>query len=153
MISRTLALLVFAWMFVAGGAKAQGIAGLPVGVRVRITVADSARQSPFFPRAQSVIGNVARATSDTLWLQVAGPDTVRVPRGTLRRLEVSRGVSRARSAVEHGVTLGAMSVLIFAASADDAPGHRWGLGISAIAAGVGAALGAWRPYERWRRVR
>jgi hypothetical protein len=110
-------------------------------------------QSPFLPRAQSVIGNVARATSDTLWLQVAGHDTLRVPRGTLRRVEVVCRVSRGRSAVEHGLTLGAMSVLILSVPADDARSHQSALGISAIAAGLGAALGAWRPYELWRRVR
>src|SRR4051812_47802561 len=89
----------------AGRAQGQGIADLPAGARIRITLPDSARQHPFMPRAQSVIGTLARTTSDTLWLRVAGPDTVRVPRSALRRVEVSRGVSRARSAVEFGLTM------------------------------------------------
>jgi hypothetical protein len=153
MMNRLLALVLLTSVCDAGRAEAQTISSLPAGARVQITIADSARQSPFFPRAKSLIGTVARATPDTLWLQVTGSDTVAVPRGTLRRLYVSRGVSRTRSAVEQALSAGAIAVLIFSAPTDDPLPHRKALGIGAIAAGLGAALGAWRPYERWRRVR
>ena len=122
MMNRALPLLLFLSVFAASRMQAQGISTLPAGVRVRITVADSARQSPLLPRAQSVIGNVARATADTLWLRIAGPDTVRVPRSTLRRVEVSRGVSRTRSAVEHGRVLGAFTMPRLRRSVSISPG-------------------------------
>jgi hypothetical protein len=136
----------------AGRVQGQGIADLPAGARVRITLPDSARQDPFMPRAQSVIGTFARTTSDTLWLRIAGPDTVRVPRGALRRVEVSRGVSRARSAAEYGLVGLGMGVMLHAV-ADDDDSRRDAIGVGAITAVLGAFVGAVRPFERWRRVR
>jgi len=83
--------LVVVALGAAGRAEGQGIADLPAGARVRITIPDSARLHPSMPRAQSVIGTFARASSDTLWLQVAGPDPVRVPRGAIREKAVLGG--------------------------------------------------------------
>ena len=62
----------------AARAGAQSIADLTPGARVRITLLDSARQDPFMPKAHRVIGTLAQATADTLWLRIAGPDTLRV---------------------------------------------------------------------------
>jgi hypothetical protein len=152
-MQRALKLLACMSLLATGRAAAQDIASLPVSARVRITIADSTRQWWLLPRAQSVIGTVARATGDTLWLHIAGPDTMRVPRVALRRLEMSRGVSRARSALEQGLSLGLLSVLILHSNSDDPPPIGRALGAGAIGAAAGAALGAWRPYERWRRVR
>src|SRR5687767_4780726 len=80
----------------------------PVGSRVRVTIPDSLRQDVVLPLARSVIGTLARATPDTLWLEIGSPDSVRVARTTVRRMEVSRGASRVGSALEQGFLLGAM---------------------------------------------
>ena len=147
-------ILALATLVAAGRAQGQGIADLPAGARVRITLPDSARQTPLTLRVQSVIGTVARTTSDTLWLQVASRDTVRVPRAALRRVEVSRGVSRARSALEFGfgIGLGVGLASAFGAYGDDHRGDD-AIVIGAVTAAFGGVLGALRPYERWRRVR
>jgi hypothetical protein len=147
-----LALVVVA-LGATGRAEGQGIADLPAGARVRITLPDSARLHPFMPRAQSVIGTLARAGSDTLWLQVAGPDPLRVPRGTIREVEVSRGVSRTRSALQFGLGMGVGVGLVGYASADDADSRQEAVLAGAIGAVLGGVVGAVRPYERWKRVR
>jgi len=135
----------------AGRAQGQAIADLPAGARVRITLPDSARPFPFARRARAVIGTVARATMDTLWVQVGGPDTVRVPRGVIRKVEVSRGVSRARSALEMGLLFGVDVGLLVATHDHHERGEAVAIGVSAVA--LGAFIGAVSPYERWRRVR
>ena len=147
-------IIAIAALVAAGRAQGQGIADLPAGARIRITLPDSARQTPLTLRIQTVVGTFARTTSDTLWLQVGGPDTVRVPRAALRRVEVSRGVSRARSALEFGFGTGLAIGLASHAGAygDDHRGDD-AIVIGAVTAVVGAVIGALRPYERWRRVR
>lgn len=137
----------------SGRARAQSVAGLPNGARVRITLPDSVRQAPFTPRARTVIGTVARATTDTLWLHVAGPDTLRVPRATLSRIDVSRGVSRTRSAVEQGALLGLSIGLSLGVATNNGEVRRDAIGIGAVAAVLGAFLGALRPYEHWATAR
>ena len=84
-------------------------------------------------------------------MQVGGPDTVRVPRGVIRKVEVSRGVSRARSALELGLLLGAEVGLLAATHDDYARGDKVAIGVSAAV--IGTFVGAVSPYERWRRVR
>ena len=151
-MKRALHLIAIVALLAAGDARAQGIDGLPSGARVRLTLPDSLRQEPFMPRRHSIIGTLARATSDTLWLHVAGPDTLRLPRASTS-VAVSRGASRTRSAVEHGVVLGIGAGLILFAAADDEDSRRDALGIGGLGALVGAVIGAWRPYESWRAVR
>lgn len=94
----------------ASSARAQGIADLPSGARVRVTVPDSVRQAPLIARRQSIIGTFVRATSDTLWLRVAGPDTLRLPRASTA-VQASRGVSRTRSALQFGLGAGVVALL------------------------------------------
>jgi hypothetical protein len=136
----------------AARAGAQSIADPIPGARVRITLPDSARQDPFMPKAHRVVGTLARATSDTVWLQIAGPDTLRVPRGTLRRIEISRGVSRARSALQYGLMMGVTVGVYGFSRADDADSRRDAIGIGAIGVAIGTIIGGLRPYERWRSV-
>ena len=145
--------LAFVSLVAAGRADGQSTADLPAGARIRITLPDSARLHPFMPRAQSVIGTLARASSDTLWLQVAGPDALRVPRGAIRKVEVSRGVSRVRSALEFGLGMGVGIGLVGYTAANDADSRREAVLAGAIGAVVMGVVGAARPYERWKRVR
>lgn len=137
----------------ASRADAQRIADVAPGSRVRIAVDDSLRQSPYMSRSRSITGTLARATSDTLWLHVAGPDTVRVPRTTLRRMEVSRGASRVRSALEQGFAVALTFGLAAYVAADDSDERRENFAIVGSTAILAAIIGAVRPYERWRRVR
>lgn len=139
----------------ASDVAAQPWAGLPAGTRVRVLVPDSLRAAPFAPRAQTLIGTVVRTGADTLYLAApGGAGALAVSRGAVRGLAVSRGASRARSAVEQAVGVG----LVFAGAAliADRDGGRGAAsraaGLGAAGAAIGAAIGAVRPYERWRRV-
>ena len=123
------------------------------GSRVRITVADSLRQSPYMARSTSLTGTLARSTPDTLWLNVGGPDTVRVPRSTLRRMEVSRGASRVNSALEQGIFVALMFGPLAYNAADDSHEKQKAVAIVGSTAVLAAIIGAVRPYERWRRAR
>ena len=149
----SLVIAVAALLATGANAQAQGIADLTSGVRVRVTIPDSVRQAPYLRRTRTIIGTLVRATPDTLWLHIAGPDTVRLPRLSAA-VQVSRGVSRARSALEHGVGMGLAFGLISYAAADYRRGARQeALEMAGVTAVVAAAVGAWRPYERWRTVR
>ena len=125
----------------------------PDGSRVRISVTDSLRWAPYAPRSRSFIGTLQRGTSDTLWLHVAGPDTVRVPRSTVRRMEVSRGASRTSSALEQGLFVAVIFGSLAYRAADDSHEKRQAIAIVGSTAVLAAIIGAVRPYERWRRVR
>lgn len=120
---------------------------------VRLVVADSLRQERFLPRSHRVIGTLARATPDTLWLHVVGPDTVRVPRSTVRGMEVSRGASGASSALEQFVAVALIFGIPLYAAADDRDERQRAIAIVGSTAVVAAIVGALRPYEKWRRVR
>lgn len=148
-------LLAVALACAAGPAAAQaGAAPPPAGVRVRLTLADSVRQAPLGPRAASLVGTLARATADTLYVVPAGAAApAAVPRRAVRALFVSRGVSRPRSAAEQALIGGVTWALLTYATggAEGAPARRVA-GYGAAGVGVGAVLGAVRPYERWRRA-
>jgi hypothetical protein len=146
------ALVALVTLAAGGRATAQSVADLSSGARVRITLPDSVPQAPLTPKARSVIGTLARVTADTLWLHVAGPDTLRVPRATLRRIEVSRGRSRSRSAMQQGLLMG-LSVGGIGVARNDGEIGRDAVGTAALGAVLGALLGALQPYEHWRTVR
>src|SRR5687768_15524492 len=146
-------LIAFVACVVAGRAEAQRVADVAPGSRIMISVADSLRQEPFRPRTRSFIGTLVRAMPDTLWLHVAGPDTIRVPRATVRGMEISRGASRVGSALEHGLTVAFIFGPALYAAADDQYERQRTVAIVGGTAVVAAVIGAVRPYERWRRVR
>ena len=133
-------------------AQAQGIADLPSGARVRVTIPDSMRQAPLIARRQSIIGTFVRATSDTVWLRVAGPDTIRLPRASTA-VQASRGVSRTRSAIQFGIGAGVVALLIRYPDAHSESARHDALGIAGGSMVAGALIGALSPYESWRRVR
>ena len=125
----------------------------PDGSRVRVTIPDSLRQDVFLPRARSFVGTLARSTTDTLWLDIGSPDSVRVARTTLRRLEVSRGASRVSSALEQAIGFGAAAYLLVHSISDQPDRRERATAIGLTAAGVAGLVGALRPFERWKRVR
>ena len=153
MMRRALFLIAVAASVLAPRAEAQRVADVAAGSRVRLAVADSLRQEPFLPRTRSFVGTLARGTPDTLWVHVAGPDTIRVPRSTVRGMEVSRGASRGGSALEQGLAVALIFGIPRYAAADDRDERQRAIAIVGSTAVVAAVVGALRPYERWRRVR
>jgi hypothetical protein len=125
-----------------------------VGARVRLTLADSARQAPLGPQAAALVGTLARASADTLYVVPAGTVTpAAIPRSAVRALFVSRGVSRRRSAVEQALIGGVTwALLTYATGGSEGAPARRVAAYGAAGVGVGAVLGAVRPYERWRRA-
>jgi len=135
-----------------GSAHAQGIADLPSGARVRVTIPDSVRQAPLIRRRQILIGTLVQATADTLWLHVAGPDTLRLPRASTA-VQASRGVSRTRSAIQFGLGMGIGWLALGYHDAHDEQTRQRAVTLAGVGVVVGALIGAWSPYESWRRVR
>ena len=146
-------LIAIAACVLAARADAQRVDDVPAGARVRLAIADSLRQEPFLPRGHRVIGTLARATPDTLWLHVVGPDTVRVPRSAVRGVEVSRGASGVSSALEQFVAVALIFGIPLYSAADDRDERQRAIVIVGGTAVVAAVVGALRPNERWRRVR
>jgi hypothetical protein len=113
-------------------------------------------------RRQLLRGSVDAIAGDTLRISIPGASgTVSIPRSSVRRLEVSRGVSRPMSAFERaggGAIGGAISwALMNDPKRSGGPHYRtdWraaGVG-AAWGAGIGAAVGFIFPHEHWRRVR
>jgi hypothetical protein len=113
-------------------------------------------------RRQLLRGSVEAVSPDTLRLAVPGAfGVLSIPRGAVRRLEVSHGVSRPLSAIERAIA-GAIGGGISHALMNDpkrtgGPHYRtdWraaGVG-AAWGAGIGAAIGFVLPHEQWHRVR
>jgi hypothetical protein len=158
-------MVLWATLALAAGsapAAAQFPAVVEPGARVRVAVADSARQFAFGPRAQLVHGTVVARAADTLYLAVPNAaGTLAVPRASVRSLAVSRGVpSRTRSAFTQAARHAALGALAFFAmhGVDGrdrpfrSPGQATLVG-GAVGFGVGAVIGARSPVERWRAVR
>lgn len=147
----------------AGELAAQSTSGLPValGSRVRVSVPDSARQEAFTPRIQMIRGEVVGVTTDTLSLEVAGVGSVlAVPRSSIRRLDVSRGVPGRPASAAAGALGGALLGAFYGFASRQLGVEEWegnSVGQSlALGAAIGAAggliVGALSPIERWRRV-
>jgi hypothetical protein len=135
---------------------------LPSGARVRVWLPESYPQIEGPVRRQLLRGAVESVSPDTLRLSVPGAfGVLSIPRGSVRRLELSQGVSRPASAIERAIA-GAIGGAIFHALMNDpkrtgGPHYRtdWraaGVG-AAWGAGIGATIGFILPHERWHRVR
>jgi hypothetical protein len=142
--------------------RAQFPADVQVGARVRLLLPEPYRQAEGPVRRQLLRGTVEAVTADTLRLSIRGAvGAIAIPRASVRRLEVSRGVSRPASAVERAVG-GAIGGAVSWALMNDprrsgGPHYRtdWraaGVGAS-WGAGFGALTGLLFPHERWHRVR
>ena len=133
-----------------------------VGARVRLWLPEPQRQAEGPQRRQLLRGTVEELAGDTLRLAIPGASgTIAIPRTSMHRLDVSRGVSRPATAVERAVG-GAIGGAISWALMNDprrsgGPHYRtdWqaaGVG-AAWGAGIGALTGLLFPHERWSRVR
>ena len=141
-------------------AVAQFPAEVQPGARVRVWIPETARQEQGPDRRQLLRGTV-ESVDGALRLRVPGTTgSLAIQRASVRRLDVSRGVSRGASMVERAVG-GALAGAITLAALNDpqrasGPHFRtdWeaaGVG-AAFGAGFGAVVGLIWPYERWRRV-
>ena len=131
------------------------------GTRVRVWVPETVRQEQSPDRRQLLRGTVESLDGTTLRLRVPGTaGSLAIPRASVRRLDVSRGVSRGASMFERAAGGAIGGAVTFALLNDP---HRAGgphYRTDWRAAGVGAAWGAGIagiigfafPYERWRRV-
>ncbi|HMI54928.1 MAG TPA: hypothetical protein VK494_01950 [Gemmatimonadaceae bacterium] len=141
-------------------ADAQFPAEVRPGTRVRVWVPEPARQAEGPYRRQLLRGTV-ESVDGSLRLRVPGATSaLTIPRASVRRLDVSRGVSRPASAVERAVGGAIGGAILFGLLNDPqrsgGPHYRtdWraaGVG-AAWGAGIGAVVGFTFPHERWRRV-
>jgi hypothetical protein len=129
-------------------------------MRVRVEFA-STEHSRFGRRhVQSMIGTTVPTGGDTLLLVMrADAAPIRIPRSSIRDVYVSEGrrswwMSAMRGAIAPafiGAALSAASTSIRRKAGD--PGPAQAALTSALWGGAtGAALGAWSPDERWRRL-
>jgi hypothetical protein len=154
-------LLVF---FVAAApaiASAQFPADVKPGTRVRVWVPEPARQGQAPEYRQLLRGTVESVDASVLRLRVPGTTgSLAVPIASVRRIDVSRGVSRGASMIERAVGTAIGGAVLFGMLNDPkrtgGPHYRtdWeAAGVGAAWAGaIGAGVGLLFPYERWRRV-
>lgn len=132
------------------------------GARVRVWLPEPFMQEKTPWRRQLLRATVTEVQNDQLLLTVPGAQgTITVPRGSIRRLDVSRGQSRLASALERAVGFAIAGAIGAAIENDPASrewpaynrdwraaeeGAKWG-------AAIGAVVGFVLPTERWRRVR
>ena len=149
-------------MLVSRVASAQFPADVRPGVRVRVWIPEPIAQMEGPAKRQLLRGSVAGIEGDVLRLSVPGTTgTLAIPRGTVRKLEVSRGVSRPLSMIERAIGGAAGGAITFALMNDPrrrgGPHYRtdWraaGVGAS-WGAGIGAVIGLVFPHEHWERAR
>jgi hypothetical protein len=154
--------LIFAAVTVLSSvAGAQFPDDVRAGTRVRVWIPEVARQAEGPNKRQLLRGEVETVNAETLRLRIPGSSgAIAIPRTAVRRLDVSRGVSRGASMVERAVGVGIASAITFGLMNDpgnsSGPNYRtdWeaaGVG-AAVGAGFGAVIGLIWPYERWRKV-
>jgi hypothetical protein len=140
---------------------AQFPADVQPGTRVRVWIPEAARQEQWPERRQLLRGTVQSVDAGVLRLTVPSTTgSIGIPRTSIRRLDVSRGVSRGMSMFERAAG-SALSAAIFVAALNNPRNPNWpsyrtdwqaaGVG-AAWGAGVGAVVGFFWPYERWHRV-
>lgn len=153
-------LIVSFLVAVPGVAVAQFPADVQPGARVRVWIPETNRQQEGPNRKQLLRGTV-ESVDGTLQLRVPGTaGSLAISRASVRRLDVSRGVSRGASMFERAVAGAIGGAITFGLSnhPDNATGPSYrtdwraaGVG-AAWGAGIGAVVGLIWPYERWRRV-
>jgi hypothetical protein len=154
-------LILGAIAVLSSAAGAQFPDDVRAGTRVRVWIPEATRQAEGPNKRQLLRGEVDAVTAETLRLRIPGSSgAIAIPRTAIRRLDVSRGVSRGASMFERAVGVAIGSAITFAIMNDrgssSGPNYRtdWeaaGVG-AAWGAGVGAVVGLIWPYERWRKV-
>lgn len=142
-------------------ASAQFPAEIRPGTRVRVWIPEPARQEQQPDRRQLLRGTVESVDGSVLRLSVPGSaGSLAIPRSSVRRLDVSRGVSGGASMIQRAAGGAAGGAILFGLLNDPkrtgGPHYRtdWraaGVG-AAWGAGIGAVVGLLWPYEQWRRV-
>lgn len=143
-------------------APAQFPGAVQPGVRIRVWVPEPFAQMEGPARRQMLRGTVSGIDGDVLRLTIPGTTgALAIPRSSVRRLEVSGGVSRPVSMIERAIGGAVGGAVTFALLNDPrrrgGPHYRtdWraaGVG-AAWGGGIGAAIGLVFPHEHWRRVR
>ena len=155
------------YLVIAGITLLSSVAGaqfpddVRAGTRVRVWIPEVARQAEGPNKRQLLRGEVEAVNTETLRLRIPGSvGAIAIPRTAVRRLDVSRGVSRGASMVERAVGVGIASGITLALMNDpgrsSGPNYRtdWRAAQvgAAWGAGFGAVIGLIWPYERWRKV-
>ena len=155
-------LIVIGFLLVAPRfALAQFPAEVQPGTRVRVWIPEAARQNDGPYRRQLLRGNVESVDGSTLRLRIPGSaNSLAIPRASVRRLDISRGVDRGASMIERAAGGAIGGAITFALMNDPTrtggPHYKrdWraaGVGAS-WGAGIGAVIGLIFPHESWRRV-
>ena len=147
--------VVAALALVVNTSAAQSLTELPPNSRIRLVLVDSLRQGPLFPARQLVVGQLVRSSADSVTLRLMKSGEFSVARVGVKQIRVSRGVSRARSALTVGLSLGLLGVVVVFEESGNQRYHRTQdrLVAGGIGFGAGALLGALSPFEQWRRIR
>jgi len=142
-------------------AEAQFPAEVQGGTRVRVWIPEPARQAEGPNQRQLLRGTVESVDAGVLRLRVPGATgSLAIPRSSVRRLDISRGVSHGESMIERAAGGAIGGAILFGLLNDPrrsgGPHYRtdWraaGVG-AAWGGGIGAAVGFIWPHERWRRV-
>ena len=157
-------LLALSLTIAAAPAAAQGTFSPRVqpGVRVRVWLPESQKQENTPWGRQLLRATVVGVNGDSLTVSVPGTaGSLAVARADMRRLDVSRGTSRAASAFERAIGF-AIAGAVSAALENDPGGTEWpnyrrdwraAEEGAKWGAAIGAVVGFVFPTERWRRVR
>jgi hypothetical protein len=155
-------LIVISVLVVPALGAAQGFPSeVQPGARVRVWLPEPVRQGQAPERRQLLRGTVESVDRGVMHLSVPGTmGSLTIPRSAVRRLDISRGISRPASVVERAVG-GAISGAVLYAVLNDpkrtgGPHYRtdWraaGVG-AAWGGGAGAVIGFIWPFERWQRL-
>jgi hypothetical protein len=142
-------------------ANAQFPAEVQPGTRVRVWIPEPNRQEQQPDRRQLLRGTVESVDGGILRLSVPGSaGSLAIPRNSVRRLDVSRGVSEGASMIQRaagGAIAGAVTFgLLNDPRRRGGPHYRtdWrAAGVGAEwGAGIGAVVGLIWPFEQWHRV-
>src|SRR4051794_28017579 len=131
------------------------------GTRVRVWVPEPARQDQQPDHRQLLRGTVESVDGGVLRLVVPGTaGELSIPRSSVRRLDVSHGVSPAASMIQRAAGGAIGGAILFGLLNDPnrSGGPHYGTdwraaGVGAAwGAGIGGGLGLIFPFEQWRRV-
>lgn len=154
--------LLLAALLAAPSISAAQYSWIEPGTRVRVWLPEPFQQMEGPARRQLLRGTVVSNQGGVLRLSIPGTTgELAIPVGTVRKLDVSRGVSRPLSMIERAIGGAVGGATTFALMNDPrrrgGPHYRtdWraaGVGAS-WGAGIGAVIGLVFPHEHWARAR